>query len=579
MVVNDSDRSIKSSNSAVSWILENSKGQRLSIVVLAIADIAIALCSVYEALALRNIINNAVDRNDKAFAAAAFVMAALVAIRIVLRILTRWLDERTKAKLENKLKGRLFNSLLTKDYASVSAVHSGEWLNRLTNDAVHVAGSAVEIAPNTLATLVKLAASVILVMDLVKEVSWIVFPCAAVFILVTVLLRGKMKKLHKRIQEADGRFRSFVSDCMSSMIVIRSFSRERSAFNKAGELMEEHEDRRMERIKFSNIANTGYQLILEAVYLAAVVYCGHSILSGSMNYGTFTAVITLVGRISAPITNMSGYVPKWYSMLASAERLMEAEDYEDDIKGEKKSDAQIQELYADSLKGLRLDNVSFSYIKAGSAPSDEPRRVVLDGISLDINKHSITAVTGPSGCGKSTLLKLLMCFYPLSSGERKIVTEEGDMPLSPEWRGLFAYVPQGNQLMSGTIKDVLTFSDPSADPVEIEKALDIACASDFVKELPAGLDTVLGERGSGLSEGQTQRLAVARAVLSGHPFLLLDEATSSLDEDTEKAMLQKLRTLTDRTVVIVTHRLNVLSICDTEVHMDEEGVTVKKLQH
>ena len=579
MVVNDSDRSIKSSNSAVSWILENSKGQRLSIVVLAIADIAIALCSVYEALALRNIINNAVDRNDKAFAAAAFVMAALVAIRIVLRILTRWLDERTKAKLENKLKGRLFNSLLTKDYASVSAVHSGEWLNRLTNDAVHVAGSAVEIAPNALATLVKLAASVILVMDLVKEVSWIVFPCAAVFILVTVLLRGKMKKLHKRIQEADGRFRSFVSDCMSSMIVIRSFSRERSAFNKAGELMEEHEDRRMERIKFSNIANTGYQLILEAVYLAAVVYCGHSILSGSMNYGTFTAVITLVGRISAPITNMSGYVPKWYSMLASAERLMEAEDYEDDIKGEKKSDAQIQELYADSLKGLRLDNVSFSYIKAGSAPSDEPRRVVLDGISLDIYKQSITAVTGPSGCGKSTLLKLLMCFYPLSSGERKIVTEEGDMPLSPEWRGLFAYVPQGNQLMSGTIKDVLTFSDPSADPVEIEKALDIACASDFVKELPAGLDTVLGERGSGLSEGQTQRLAVARAVLSGHPFLLLDEATSSLDEETEKAMLQKLRTLTDRTVVIVTHRLNVLSICDTEVHMDEEGVTVKKLQH
>jgi ATP-binding cassette subfamily B protein len=172
-----------------------------------------------------------------------------------------------------------------------------------------------------------------------------------------------------------------------------------------------------------------------------------------------------------------------------------------------------------------------------------------------------------------------MCFYPLSSGDRKIVTSEGETELSPEWRGLFAYVPQGNQLMSGPIKDVLTFGDASVSAEEIDKALDIACASDFVSELPAGLDTVLGERGSGLSEGQIQRLAIARAVLSGHPFLLLDEATSSLDEETEKSLLQKLRTLTDRTVVIVTHRLNVLSICDTEVHMDEDGVSVRALEN
>ena len=577
MPVNDSDSSIKRSDSAASWILENSRGQRISILVLAIADIAIALCTVYEALALRNIINNAVERSNKAFAAAAWVMVALVASRIVLRILTRWLDERTKAKLENKLKGRLFNALLRKDYASVSAMHSGEWMNRLTNDTVQVANNAAEIVPNALATLVKLVASVLLVMHLVKDVSWIIFPCAAVLILVTVLLRGKMKKLHKRIQEADGRFRSFISDCMSSLLVIRSFSREESVSGTSEERMEEHMSRRMERIRFSNIANTGYQLILEAVYLAAVIYCGYSILTGRMNYGTFTAVITLAGRIQGPVTNMSGYVPRWYSMLASAERLMEAEAFEDDIKGEKKTEGEIAELYGKSLKGLRLRDVSFSYIRTGSAPTDEPKRVVLDGKSLDIDKQSITAITGPSGCGKSTLLKLIMCFYPLNSGERKIFTAEGETALGPEWRGLFAYVPQGNQLMSGPIREVLTFGDASVSADEIYKALDIACASDFVSRLPDGLDTVLGERGSGLSEGQIQRLAIARAVLSGHPFLLLDEATSSLDEDTEKALLQKMRTLTDRTVVIVTHRLNVLSICDTEVHMDEEGVSVRGL--
>ena len=564
-------------SASLPWIWENSKGQRISVLILAIADIAIALCTVYEAVALKNIINNAVDKDNKAFVAAAWVMVALVAARIVLRVLTRWLDERTKAKLENKLKARLFNALLTKDYASVSAVHSGEWMNRLTNDAVQVANNAAEIIPNALATLVKLVASVLLVMYLVKDVSWIVFPCAAVLILVTVLLRGKMKKLHKRIQEADGRFRVFISDCLSSLMIIRSFSREEASEARADERMDEHMARRMDRMRFSNIANTGYQFILEAVYVAAVIYCGHSILTGEMSYGTFTAVITLVGRIQGPITSMSGYVPKWYAMQASAERLMEAETFEDDIKGEKKTDEEIERFYSGELEGLSLEDVSFSYLKTGSAPDDEPRRVVLDGISLDIDKQTITAVTGPSGCGKSTLLKLIMCFYPLNSGERKIVTHFGEMPLEPEWRGLFAYVPQGNQLMSGAIRDVLTFGDDSVSAEEINKALDIACASDFISELPAGLATVLGERGSGLSEGQIQRLAIARAVLSGHPFLLLDEATSSLDEDTEKALLQKLRTLTDRTVVIVTHRLNVLSICDTEVHMDESGVTVRSL--
>ena len=272
---------------------------------------------------------------------------------------------------------------------------------------------------------------------------------------------------------------------------------------------------------------------------------------------------------------MSSYLPRWYSMLASAERLMEAEAFEDDIKGAKKTDEEVAGFYRQDLKGLRLSGVSFSYTRAGSAPDEAPRSVVLDGISLDIDKQSITAVTGPSGCGKSTLLKLIMCFYPLDSGERIIKTEAGEETLDSTWRGLFAYVPQGNQLMSGSIRDVLTFGDAGVSDEEIGKALDIACASDFVSELPDGLDTILGERGSGLSEGQIQRLAIARAVLSGHPFLLLDEATSSLDETTEKALLQKLRALTDRTVVIVTHRLNVLSICDTEVHMDEGGVTVR----
>ena len=565
------EKSSKLRGSSLPWIWAGIRGNRLSILLLAIADIAIALCAVYEAIALKDLINNAVAGAKRAFVLSSVLLACLVLGRIVLRILTRWLDERTKASLENAFKGRLFKALLTKDYASVSAVHSGEWMNRLTNDTVQVAQNAAEIVPNALATFVKLVASVLLVMYLVKDVSWVVFPCAAVLILITVILRRKMKALHKRIQESDGRLRVFLSDVLSSLMIVRSFSQEEASADKAEERMEDHKARRMERIRFSNIVNTGYTFILEAVYVAAVIYCGHGILTGSMNYGTFAAVIALVGKIQGPITSMSGYVPKWYAMQASAERLMEAEVFAEDCARAKKSSEEVLEAYNSGFKSIDLRNISFTY----RTPDEEERSVVIDGADLSVGKQEIVAITGPSGCGKSTLLKILMCFYPLDSGERKLVFEDREEDLDASWRGLFAYVPQGNQLMSGTIKDVLTFGDGSVPEEDINAALDIACASEFIGELPQGLSTVLGERGSGLSEGQIQRLAIARAILSRQPVLLLDEATSSLDEATEAELIQKLRTLTDRTVIIVTHRLKVLSICSRELHMDDNGVSLR----
>ncbi len=556
---------------SIRWIWKGIRGHRLSILALAAADIAIALCAVYEAIALKDLINNAVAGVSRAFTLSSFLLAGLVAARIVLRILTRWLDERTKADLENAFKGRLFKALLTKDFASVSSVHSGEWMNRLTNDTVQVASNAAEIVPNALATFVKLVASVLLVMYLVKDVSWVVFPCAAVLILITVLLRKKMKALHKRIQESDGRLRVFLSDVLSSLMIVCSFSREEDSAARAEERMEDHKARRMDRIRFSNIVNTGYTFILEAVYVAAVIYCGHGILTGTMNYGTFAAVIALVGKIQGPITSMSSYVPKWYAMQASAERLMEAEEFAEDCSRKKRSREEVLFAYSSGFKSIQLKDISFTY----RTQNEEERSVVIDGADLTVGKQEIVAITGPSGCGKSTLLKILMCFYPLDSGSRKLVFSEGEEELDASWRGLFAYVPQGNQLMSGTIKDVLTFGDGSVPEEEINAALDIACASEFINELPQGLSTVLGERGSGLSEGQIQRLAIARALLSRQPVLLLDEATSSLDEATEAELIEKLRTLTDRTVIIVTHRLKVLSICSRELHMDENGITVR----
>jgi ATP-binding cassette subfamily B protein len=563
-------------NGPLLWMWESSRGHWINVLVLAVVNIAVALCAVYEALALRNIINSAVAGDKNGLLSAAEIMAALTASRMIFPILSRWLSELTKAELENKLKDRLFKALLTKDYASVTAVHSGEWMNRMTSDTVLLANNAVDIIPNALATFIRLVVSVCLVIYLIKDVSWAVFPCAALLVAVTVILRGHMKKLHLRIQEADGRVRTFITDCLSGLMVIRSFSQEENSARRAEERMEDHKDRRMDRMRFNNIVSTGYQFILDGVYAAAVIYCGYSILTGNMSYGTFSAVITLIGSIQGPITNMSGYIPRWYALQASAERLMEAESFKEDYSNGKRSREDVLEFYRDRFEGLSLRDIGFTYRQISEQAEGNDRNVVISGLNIDVDKNDVYAVTGPSGCGKSTLLKILMSFYPLDSGERVIRVRgmendktESTIPLDSSWRGLFAYVPQGNHLMSGSIRDVLTFGERSFSEEEIRSALDIACASGFINELPEGIETMLGEHGAGLSEGQIQRLAIARAIISGQPVLLLDEATSSLDEATEADLITNLRKLTDRTVIIVTHRMKVLSICNKVLSMGD----------
>lgn len=193
--------------------------------------------------------------------------------------------------------------------------------------------------------------------------------------------------------------------------------------------------------------------------------------------------------------------------------------------------------------------------------------VVLSHLDIEIKKGEYVAFTGHSGCGKSTVLKLLMCLYPLDEGQAYLRTQQGAQPLTSRWRGLFAYVPQGNQLLSGTIREIIAFGDKRKMQEEerLKRALRIACAEEFVEKLEQGLDTLLGERGAGISEGQMQRIAIARAIFSDHPILLLDEATSSLDEEVEARLLANLREMTDKTVVIVTHRRAALSICDKSI--------------
>lgn len=529
------------------------------------------------ALLLRNIIDCAVNRNTEGFWHAVILIILLVCFQLLIQAVIRWLNERTRSTLENLFRHRLTENLLRRDYARVCAFHSGEWMNRATSDTVVVTNGYVEILPGLAGTAVRLIAAFVLLFALQPKFALILLPCGIILAGLTSLFRPQLKRLHRSMQEKDGMFRSFLQERINSLMVIKSFAAEQRTLNEADGLMQEHRRARMRKNYCSNFLNTGFAAAMEAVYLFGACYCAYGIMTGTISYGTLAAVAQLVGQIRTPLAHISGFLPAYYSMLASAERLMEAESFpEDDRKGTLSKEA-AAELYRNDMAAFGLEDADYTYnpIADTSGETEKTRMpIVLNHFSLEIRKGEYVAFTGHSGCGKSTVLKLLMNMYPLDNGECFIrKTDDTKTPLTAAYRRLFAYVPQGNQLMNGTIREIVAFSDEGKpDDSRIENALQIACADGFVSELEKGINTQLGERGTGLSEGQMQRIAIARALYSDAPVLLLDEATSALDAETEKRLLMNLRNLTDKTVITVTHRAATLEICDRVMEFTNERV-------
>ena len=567
-------------NGTLRWIWDIPGRKKLYILALAVVQALNGASGVLYALLLREIVDSAALGNSAGFWHSIIRIVLLVAAQLTLRAIIRWLNELSKATFENTFKGRLMDTLLHRDYLRVSSIHSGEWLNRLTNDTVVVANGYAEILPGLTGMAVKLVSALVMILVLEPRFAVVFLPGGALLVLSTWLFRRVLKRLHKTVQESDGKLRVFLQERIGSMLMIRSFAAEERTAEKTGEMMRSHMDARMRKNRFSNLCNIGFGAAINGMYLLGVGWCGYGILTGTVTFGTLTAVTQLITQIQSPFANITAYLPRWYAMQASAERLMEAEALAGDSENVKPV-SELEEFYKDELVGFGLSDISFAYYPAVEhldELSKETLPIIVEHLSLDIRKGEYVAFTGQSGCGKSTALKLLMCVYQPDSGRRYFTDRSGRRcELSSAYRRLFAYVPQGNALMHGTIREVVSFAAPESayDQDRLTRALRIACADTFVSELERGLDTSLGERGAGLSEGQMQRLAIARAVFSGSPILLLDEATSALDSETEERLLQNLRSMTDKTVVIVTHRPAVLTICDRVLEFTEKGVTCR----
>ena len=550
----------KAKEGTLRWLYGAYGSKRAHVIILTILQGVSSCIGVLYALVMRNMVDSATSKDAPGFWQNVTLLVSLVAAQIALNALMRWLDELAKSDLENILKRRLVDNILRKDFSSVSAIHSAEWINRITGDTSTVASGCIDMLPNLFGTVVRFVSALVLIVSLDRMFAYILVPGGLLMGVLAFMFRRVLKQLYKNIREADGELRVHLQEHLGNLMMIKSFAAEEQTIDGALERMEGHKAARMRRNAFANLCGVGYALAMRGMYFAGVIYCAQGIMSGTVTYGTLTAVMQLIGQVQGPLSSLSSFVPWFYSVTASAERLMEVEEYAND--GDVAPARVTRELYDGGLSCIGLRNASFSYKALG----DEEMPVVLDGLNLQIRRGEYVAFTGHSGCGKSTVLKLLMSLYHLDSGECYV----DDQPLTAYYRRLFAYVPQGNALVSGSIREVVTFADPAGaqDDERIRRALAIACADEFVDDL----DTVLGERGSGLSEGQMQRISIARAIFSEAPILLLDEATSALDDQTERKVLENLRELTDRTVIIVTHRSAALSICDRVLRFAADGV-------
>ncbi len=526
------------------WLFERTAGMRTGMLLLCIWSLLYAVIGVSFALICRGIVDSATARDPEGIKKYALLLFGAVLLQFALRIAVGFTEERLRSRLEMNMRGELLRALMNKEFSAVSGFHSGELLNKLCSDISVSADGLTAILPLILNSAARIICAAVLLIMLDSRFAAVYIAGGAAVFGITAAFRGKMKRLHTDVQEKEDAMRSIMQETVENLLTVKVFGAEEKMLSRVNEKQTAHYRSRLKRRAVSVAAGSGLDLAFRLGYILALIMGAVWIFGGTMTYGTLTAVLQLVNQLQSPFAGLSSVLQRYYGMLASGERIREMYELPEEAPGEAPLDYE-------ELDKIRLENVSFSY----------GENEVLRNVSIDIEKGSVTSLTGISGGGKSTLFLLLLGAYQPNSGRIAFVSDKGELAPGRETRGLFAYVPQGNQLFSGTIAENIAFLKDGADRSEIMNAAEIACASEFISSLPDGLDTKVGENGFGLSEGQAQRIAVARAILGNAPILLLDEATAALDEATEARLLENISGLRGKTVIIVTHRSAALKIC------------------
>ena len=485
----------------------------------------------------------------------------LILLQAVLNIVSSNVRIRVTTKIEMRIRQGVFSMILKKQYGEVNKIHSGEILNRLTSDVDIVVGGIVSLIPQAISMLTKIVAGLVVLFSIDARFTGLVLAVGGLVCIFSRIYSRHFKYLHKEVQRTNGVVRSYMQECLENIVVIKSFVNEQAVCGKLNDFQRDNYKIRIKRNAISNIANTLVYVMFTAGYYAALAWGALQISAGVMTFGTLTAFLQIIQQIKAPFRNVSGLIPQYYSMQASAERLMELEEMEEEQAESKISDVH---RFQKEFRAITAEDVVFSYVEG------EP---VLENASLRIEKGELLAIVGESGIGKSTLIKLLLHLMPCDKGHLYLETDAEKIEIDAGTRNVFSYVPQGNMIMSGTIRDNITFCNEDVTDEEIKRAAQTACIWEFIETLPNGLDTVLTERGEGLSMGQVQRIAIARAILDDAPILLLDECTASLDKDTEWQVLQNLKKMNTKTIICISHTSAGIVCCDRVLQIENKKFT------
>ena len=540
------------------WIMQRTKRRWLAIAVLTAAYVGQALFSVFFALGTRNVIDSAVGGVQSDFFSACLWQAGIIGMVLLCMTVYRHLRDRLAMDLERDWKGHILHGLLHGAYVEVSAYHSAELLNRMNNDVSKVNDGILTVLPSVAGMITRIVAAVWVLGTLDAGFTGMVLGIGLLLILATGTMRHRLKELNKQVSTHDGKVSAFLQETMEKLLMVQAMGISGEMEHRAKGLMDKRYAVQRKRKNVSLISNTCVSVLYYGAGFLALSWCAWQMLHGKMSFGSLTAVTQLVNQLQMPFVNLSGVLPKYIAMTASAERLQELEGIQGEAPAMEESP---MELYR-RMTGIRADHLTFAY----------DRDSVLKEASFFLEKGCFAVVVGPSGIGKSTLLKLLLGVIVPRSGYLHLECPDGNVALDRTVRKLFAYVPQGNLLLSGTIRENLTVVRPQATEEEIRDAVYASTMDEFLPQLPLGLDTLLGESGMGLSEGQAQRLAIARAVLGGAPIMLLDECTSALDAETEQKVLQRLNSLPNRTCIAVTHRPAAMEMSDCVLEVSREGI-------
>ena len=538
-----------------------------------IVNVIFAIIGIYNVTVSKSLIDSAISGDSEATIRWLIIMLSITLISMLSSPVTSFMSTHSSTKLTQNIQRKIYQHIQCSDWLEQSKFHSVSLLTRVTSDVSNISSAILGTIPSLVSLTVTLVGSFYTLISWAPSIAFAAVFIGPFLILVGKYFSRKLKDLYKEAQEEDVKYRSFMQESIQNIMIVKTFCMEKINMHRLIDIQNNKYKIAMRNTRLSVMTSMSMSFCSSLAYFTIFTWGVLNIAKGVSTYGTFTGMLQLYSKVQAPFSSLASMIPGLISTIAAAERLMEIEAIPVEKMADEKEldDIGSLEVALDSISSkvsstfnkpnIVFDNVSFAY---------KTNNNILNNINLTIDAGETIAFVGPSGEGKTTMIRLILSL--INPTEGNVLLSEGNLvkDINRNYRELISYVPQGNTLFSGSIRDNLKYGNPNASDDEIKAALSNACALDFVNELENGLDTMIGEKGIGISEGQAQRIAIARSFLRERPILILDEATSALDPETEVNVLKAVRALpTKPTCIIITHRPSALNICNRIMKLEK----------